>query len=102
MKGFQLCCGSTIFRIKGSSSLYNHIPRGILEELKGSIVQCVKGVCTDSTRETLDGIALKAEHLPSNDTPHSEEEVMMLTRDFGKFLPKIEKNIKTPREAHNL
>ncbi|KAI5647857.1 hypothetical protein M9H77_33862 [Catharanthus roseus] len=38
-----------------------------------------------------DGIALKDEHNSSNATSYSEEEVMMLTQDFGNFLRRIGK-----------
>ncbi|KAI5667463.1 hypothetical protein M9H77_17316 [Catharanthus roseus] len=41
------------------------------------------------------GIALKTEHLSSNATLYSEEEVMMLAQDFGKFLRRTGKASKT-------
>ncbi|KAI5683285.1 hypothetical protein M9H77_04513 [Catharanthus roseus] len=40
------------------------------------------------------GIALKAKHSSSNITTYSEEEVIMLTQDFGKFLRRTGKTSK--------
>ncbi|KAI5658571.1 hypothetical protein M9H77_27364 [Catharanthus roseus] len=54
LKGFKLCCNSTVLRIEGSSSPCSQTPRQSLEELEGFNLQYAKGVCIDSTRETLD------------------------------------------------
>lgn len=46
------------------------------------------------------GIALKAEVSASNVTPYFEDEIMMLTRNFGKFLPKTFK-ASIPLDGYN-
>ncbi|KAI5681790.1 hypothetical protein M9H77_03018 [Catharanthus roseus] len=70
------------------------VPRESLEELKGFKCAVCKRVCTDSTNETLHvkGIALKAEHNSPDTTPCSEEEMMMLRQDFGKFFIELERH----------
>ncbi|KAI5672808.1 hypothetical protein M9H77_13172 [Catharanthus roseus] len=84
------------------------VPRGSLKELKG--LCCVQREFVKivgswylghhdnqgrqiyyQTFSTRKSIALKAEHNSSNVTSYSEEEIMMLTRDFGKFLRRTSK-----------